>query len=151
MTGDIMYWQWILLGLVLIGLEFVISTFVSLWFGVGALLVGLMSYFFDMTTIMQLCYWIFFSVAGLSGWFIFFKKHKEKRSLKELQSQIQGQNAVVTLVDESQTAGRCRFYTPFDDREEWQFESKRSLSFGDTIVVIHLIDQQTVFVKKVGE
>ena len=145
-----MYWQWIVLGLALIGLEFVFSTFVSLWFGIGAVVVGVLSFFFETSTIMQLCYWIFFSVAGLSGWLLYQKKRKANQPLNEISAKIQGQNAVVTQVDESQTAGRCRFYTPIDDREEWVFQSKRALSFGDTVTVIHLIDEQTVFVKKVG-
>ena len=36
------WWHWLALGLLLIGAEFLVSGYVLLWFGVGALLVGLL-------------------------------------------------------------------------------------------------------------
>ena len=36
------WWHWLALGLLLIGAEFLVSGYVLLWFGIGALLVGLL-------------------------------------------------------------------------------------------------------------
>ncbi|MFT5520969.1 MAG: hypothetical protein ACI9IA_001569 [Enterobacterales bacterium] len=66
---QILYWHWIVLGLVLFVLEMLMPGFVLMWFGVGALLVGGLLYIFaDMMWQWQFIIFSIFSIASLLAW-----------------------------------------------------------------------------------
>ncbi|MFT5450952.1 MAG: hypothetical protein ACI9N9_000432 [Enterobacterales bacterium] len=69
MFEHILYWHWIVLGLVLFVLEMLIPGFVLMWFGVGALLVGGLLYIFpDMIWQWQFLIFSMFSLFSLMAW-----------------------------------------------------------------------------------
>ncbi len=66
---DLLYWHWIVLGLVLIILEMLLPGFVLMWFGAGALLVGSLLYIFpEISWQWQFFIFSIFSVLSLFGW-----------------------------------------------------------------------------------
>ena len=65
----ILYWHWIVLGLVLFVLEMMIPGFVLLWFGVSAILVGGLLYIFpDMMWQWQFFIFSMLAILSLVGW-----------------------------------------------------------------------------------
>lgn len=56
---------WFLVGLALIGAEFVIPGLTLIFFGIGALITAVCLYLFPLSFIVQVCLFLFCSVAGL--------------------------------------------------------------------------------------
>jgi len=66
---QMLYWHWIVIGLLLFVLEMLIPGFVLMWFGVGALLVGGLLFIFpEMTWQWQFFIFALFSLLSLTGW-----------------------------------------------------------------------------------
>ncbi len=66
---QILYWHWIVLGLLLVILEMLLPGFVLIWFGVGALLVGGLLYVIpEMSWEWQLLVFSIFSLTSVFAW-----------------------------------------------------------------------------------
>ena len=66
---ELLWWHWVVLGLLLIGVEMLIPTFYLVWFGLGALLVGLGTAIFPLGFAAQIGLWTVASVAmGVATW-----------------------------------------------------------------------------------
>ena len=66
---NIIYWHWIVLGLVLFVLEMLMPGFVLLWFGFGAIVLGGLLFIFpDMMWQWQFFIFSMLSVLSLAGW-----------------------------------------------------------------------------------
>ena len=52
METDLLFWHWLVLGMVLVVAEMFVPTFFILWFGFGALIVGLVEIYAPMPTIL---------------------------------------------------------------------------------------------------
>lgn len=69
MLGQLLYWHWIVFGLILVALEMLLPGFILLWFGAGAILVGVLLLIFpDIGWQWQLLIFSIFSVLSLVGW-----------------------------------------------------------------------------------
>ena len=66
MEIQVLWWQWIL--------EIFLPSFIALWFGLGALVVGLVAWFFPhMGVSWEVCIWVFASSSFVLLWFKVFK------------------------------------------------------------------------------
>ncbi|MCP4271292.1 MAG: NfeD family protein [Gammaproteobacteria bacterium] len=73
---QILYWHWIVLGLLLVILEMLLPGFVLIWFGVGALLVGSILYVIpEMSWQWQLLVFSIFSLTSVFAWRIWSKNN----------------------------------------------------------------------------
>jgi len=69
------WWQWIIAGFCLIGLELVVPSFTIIWFGAGALLVGLLTAVWpDISLSWQFLGWSVASIFFTFCWFSIFQK-----------------------------------------------------------------------------
>jgi len=76
MLETLLYWHWIVLGIVLIILEMLLPGFVLMWFGAGALLVGSLLYVLpDISWQWQFLIFSAFSILSLVGWRKWSKNH----------------------------------------------------------------------------
>lgn len=66
---QILYWHWIVFGLLLVILEMLLPGFVLIWFGVGAILVGGLQYVFpELAWQWQLLIFSIFSLTSVFVW-----------------------------------------------------------------------------------
>jgi len=73
---QILYWHWIVLGLMLVVLEMLLPGFILIWFGVGAILVGGLQYVIpDLTWQWQLLIFSIFSLSSVFAWRIWSKNN----------------------------------------------------------------------------
>jgi len=78
MLETLLYWHWIVLGIILIILEMLLPGFVLMWFGAGALLVGSLLYILpDITWQWQFLIFSVFSILSLVGWRLWSKNHSQ--------------------------------------------------------------------------
>ena len=55
--GEIAYWHWIIFGLLLSVAEIFVMSFVLLWFGISAIMVGVLLAIFDFSLTIQIILW----------------------------------------------------------------------------------------------
>ena len=65
MDIEVLYWYWMVLGLILIVAEIFIPSFTILWFGIGAMLVGMTMLVVDISFTIQVLLWTLFSICLL--------------------------------------------------------------------------------------
>ena len=139
MSLDTVYWHWLVLGIVLIIAEIFIPSFTILWFGLGAILVGVVMSLFDLSFALQLLLWTFASVVFTLLWFRWLKPKAEQRNNKELAKRsCVGESGQVIKLPTETTKGKLRFTTPVLDQDEWEFVCDASVKLGDRLQIIEI-------------
>jgi len=76
----ILWWHWIVLGIILLIIEMNLGTFFVLGLGVAAILVGLMDRLFGTTFNAELFTWILLSLLSIAAWFKWFREPRRTDS-----------------------------------------------------------------------
>lgn len=132
-----LYWHWLVIGMVLMALEIFMPTFTALWFGAGAVLVGVLLLLIpSLSLAWQVGVWSIASVVATWAWFRFFRNKSPDRTLAGLgREALLGETALVVQAPLGERRGILRFATPKLGAEEWQFLCADSVSTGDRVVV----------------
>lgn len=130
-----LWWHWLAFGLLLAAAELALPSLILIWFGAGALLVGLVLGFFPgMAMAGQLAIWLSTSLAFVALWFRFFQSADQQNPTEALLGEV----GLVTSAIDSFGKGRIRLQRPVGGREEWPAESSEPLREGDRARVISL-------------
>ena len=150
MGFEILYWHWIVLGIGLILLESPLPSFTSLWFGAGAVVVGLLLLVVPgISFTLQVLIWTVLSVALTWLWFRYLKPlsiDKTKAGLSR--ESIVGEIGQVMVVPKAERRGKLRFPAPVLGSDEWLFISQDQLAAGDRVQVVD-VSGNSLIVKKV--
>ena len=129
-------WQlWVLLGLGLAVLEIFTSTFYILWFGIAALVIGLLAWLVPGITLTTLVLaWVALASAIAAVWFLATRKRaSEKRwSADELIGEV---GLLCAPVAEFQK-GRVRFQKPILGAEEWPCIADVPIPAGERVRIV---------------
>ena len=131
------YWHWIVLGVALMLLEIFLPTFTALWFGVGAIITGLILLMApSMTVPLQLLLWTIFSAVLTWLWFRYLKPLATDKTKAGLSREaIVGEVGQVISVPVEGRKGMLRFPAPVLGSDEWAFICEGELSPGDRVRV----------------
>lgn len=134
MDIQMLYWHWLVLGVLLIIGEIFIPSFTILWFGLGALVVGLVALLIDMPFSIQVLLWTISSVLFTVLWFRLIKPKMEARNNDGLarESAI-GESGLVIKLPAGQSNGKVRFSTPVLGEDEWEFSCDTDVELGDRL------------------
>lgn len=139
-------WHWFVLGFVLIISELVIPAFAALWFGVAALLVGVLYWLFpSMSPALQLILWMIFSVLSTFLWFKYIRPlsvDKTKAGLSREATIGQVGMVIVTNLEHDQIT--VRFPIPVLGSDEWQCRTLNPVRVGDRVRVIDILGNDLV-------
>lgn len=145
---DLLYWHWIVFGVGLILLELVIPSFTALWFGLGAVVVGLalvMTPLLSLTA--QIVIWAVVSTVLTTLWFKFLKPSSRK-SEHASQQDVAGVIGLVIAKPSGNKSGKVRFSTPLLGLDEWDFQTADVVEIGDQVQVENVSDGVLQVVKK---
>jgi len=150
MGFEIVYWHWLVLGMVLMMFEIVLPSFIALWFGAGALLVGLLLLVFpELVLEVQILIWITASVIFTWFWFKYLKpKSIDKTKAGLSREAIVGQIGQVISQPLEKKRGQLRFSIPILGSEEWSFICDQDVEPGDRVVVRDVSGNTLIVVKK---
>ena len=70
---ELLWWHWLVLGMVLIGIEMLTPTFFLIWFGLGALLVGAVVAMARLSFAVQVLGWAVASLLMTWVWMRYFR------------------------------------------------------------------------------
>lgn len=144
------WWHWILGGFVLIGLELIIPSFTIIWFGLGALLVGLLIALIPaMPDWLQVLLWAVASVAFTVMWFKYLKPKGDRTHAGLSKEGIVGETGIIIKgTSDSFAKGVVRFRISILGADEWTCFADEPLPVGSTVQVED-IEGQILKVRKI--
>jgi membrane protein implicated in regulation of membrane protease activity len=134
------YWHWLVFGMILIMVEMALPSFTALWFGAGALLVGVLLLIFPALDLnWQVFIWTISSALTTFLWFRYLKPKSINRTMAGLSREaIVGEVGLVIAVPQEHRRGQLRFPVPILGSEEWDIICQQPLALGDRVVVADL-------------
>ena len=131
------WWHWMVLGVVLVLLELAIPAFFVVWFGLGALIVGLVLVAAPASSLpIQLIVWIAASLAFVFAWFKVFKVHVHRTRAGLSKGQFAGEVGLVTREIKPFQKGQIRFQKPILGSETWEAIADEDLAPGERVHVL---------------
>jgi hypothetical protein len=130
------WWHWIVGGIVLVLAELVIPSFFIVWFGLGALLTGLLTLAFDMSVTAQLATWTLASLAMVVLWFRVFKQSFVKTRIGTADGEVIGEVGLLVGAVAPFERGKVRFQRPVLGSEEWVCLADTAIAAGERVRVV---------------
>jgi len=149
MDLTLLYWHWIVIGILLMLGEIFIGTFFIFWFGAGAVVIGLLLALFPgISTTVQIIVWGVISTTFAFGWFRFLKPLSIDKTKAGLSREtLLGESGQVLSPPNGDKRGTVRFPAPVLGSDEWLFISQDQLNVGDRVSVVD-VSGNSLIVKK---
>jgi len=142
---EISWWHWVVLGLGLGLLELAVLSFFIVWFGLGALLVGialLLVPVLGVTT--QILLWAFASAAMTVLWFKVFRKDAQATRAGQANAAIGETGVLVRSIQPLGTEparGEVRFQKPLMGSDVWPCVADEAIAAGERVRVLAIDGQ----------
>ena len=141
-------WKWIAAGLALAALELVVPSFTIIWFGLAAVVVGLVSFVAGIESLpVQLGLWAVLSIVFTFAWFKFFRQETKTLSGQGKEAIIGKSGIVIKVNDSTFHSGVIRFPISVLGSDEWAYITDDPLQVGDRGVITDIAGGKLV-VKK---
>ena len=133
---DLEWWQWIILGLALVLAELAIPAFFVIWFGLGAVLVGLTLVVLPLGVTAQVALWVLASLAMVLLWFRVFRRGEHKTRIGQSDGDTLGEVGRMAKAAAPFERGRVRFQKPLLGSEEWECVVDEPIAVGERVRVV---------------
>lgn len=141
-----LWWHWIVLGIILLIIEMNLGTFFMLGLGVAAILVGVIDMLFGTTFNTELFTWILLSLLSIAAWFKCFREpHRTDSGQSNYRLDTLGR---VLEEIEPHSRGKVKFDSPVLGNTVWHATAKIRIA-KDTRVRIVQINGQLIEVEAV--
>ena len=139
-------WHWFVLGVLLILSELVLPAFAALWFGLAAIMVGVLLWLFPMMGfITQIVTWIILSVLCTLLWFKFIKPLSIDKTKAGLSREATiGQVGMVIQTHMEHDLITVRFPMPVLGSDEWNCRTLTPVQVGDRVRVVDILGNDLV-------
>lgn len=136
---QILWWHWIVLGIVLMLLELAVPSFFLVWFGLGALIIGgLLVIVADVPFAFQILGWTFSSLVFVALWFKVFKPNMFKSQAGMARGSLIGEVGLVTRDIRPYAKGQVRFQKPILGDEVWESVADDEIRVGERVRVLEV-------------
>jgi len=136
---ELLWWHWIVLGIVLMLLELAVPAFFLMWFGLGAVIVGLLMLVFpDMSMAYQVIAWTTSSILLIWLWFKVFRPNMHKTRAGLSKGMFIGEVALVTRDIRPYEKGQIRFQKPILGDEVWDSMADEEIKAGERVKVLEV-------------
>jgi len=142
LTTDLLWWHWVVFGLILITTEIFLGTFLMLGLGVAAMIVGIMDLLFFFALNTELFLWIVLSLLSIIIWFKYLKDVNIDHTGQSNYS-LDTQGIVVEPI-EAYGRGKVKFDTPVLGNTIWHATSKEDIPAGSRIKIVEIKGQLIV-------
>ncbi|GLT23513.1 membrane protein [Zoogloea oryzae] len=133
------WWHWIVLGIALVVAELAVPAFFIIWFGLGALVVGLAVLVLPISETAQVGLWVAASLAMVVLWFKVFKRGEYLQSRTragQSDGDSIGEIGLMSKAAEPFARGRVRFQKPLLGAEEWECMVDEPIAVGERVRVV---------------
>ena len=130
------WWYWLILGFCLIMAELLIPAFFTLWFGIGAITVGLVLLAIpSLGMAAQILLWAILSSAQVILWFRFFRP-KTMTAIGTSASDVIGETGVLVSNLTPHARGSVRFQKPILGADCWECYADAPISSGTRVRIV---------------
>lgn len=149
MEFELATWHWLVLGILLVIMEIFIPSFTVLWFGLGALVVGVVLWPLpELPLAAQLLIWIVASCLFAILWFKYFKPRMiDKTTAGIAREAAVGESGQVIKVPAGERRGVVRFAIPILSADEWEFICEQDVAVGDRVFIKEFSGNTLIVVK----
>jgi membrane protein implicated in regulation of membrane protease activity len=131
------WWTWVVGGILLVLAELAIPSFFVIWFGLGALLVGLLMLVLpELSLTAQLLTWTVASLAMLVLWLRVFKQSLHKTRIGMADGEVLGEIGLLVNAVAPFERGKVRFQRPLLGSEEWVCLADMAIAAGERVRVV---------------
>lgn len=130
------WWHWVVLGLCLSIAELAIPAFFIIWFGIGAIGVGLLLVFYPgLTLAAQLLVWAGVSSVLVAVWFRYLRP-KTISAVGTSAANVVGEVGIVVSDLCPNSRGQVRFQKPVLGSDLWECYADRDIKAGERVRVV---------------
>ena len=144
---ELVWWHWVVLGMVLIGIEMLTPTFFLMWFGLGALLMGAVVAVLPLGFTAQVMGWAISSQVMTGVWLRYFKNPDRTRS-GQAKEGVLGVTGLVTRAVPDMGQGEMLFQRPVLGADRWPVVADSPIAAGDKARIVDVLGQ-TLKVEKI--
>ena len=131
------WWHWEIAGIALVLLELAVPAFFVIWFGFGAMLVGLVLLLAPgLALSAQIGVWVLASVAMTVLWFRVFKRSQHKTLVGTAAGEVIGEIGLLVSAVAPFERGKVRFQRPVLGAEEWACVAESAIAAGERVRVV---------------
>ncbi len=140
MEVTLLYWHWLVFGMLLMAAEVFVPSFTIFWFGLGAMVVALILQLnHEISLSWQLASWAIASSVFAFLWFKILRPKMVDRTKAGIASEaIAGEVGQVIKMPTESSRGRVRFTTPVLGDDEWDFICSSDVVLGDRVSIKEL-------------
>ena len=137
MNFTLLYWHWLVFGMILVIAEIFVPSFTIFWFGLGAIIVAVIMLLAPgIAVAWQLFIWALASCIFALLWFRFVRPRMGDRTNAGIAREAAlGESGQVIKAPEPGARGVMRFTTPLLGSDEWQFICEQEVASGDRVYV----------------
>lgn len=136
---ELMWWHWVVLGIVLMLLELAVPAFFLVWFGLGALIVGiLLATIPALSVSAQVAAWTLSSLFFVWLWFKVFKPNMFKTRSGLARGALIGEIGLVTKGMRPYERGQIRLQKPILGDELWESVADEDIEAGARVKVLEV-------------
>ena len=148
MELQILWWYWLIFGMLLILAEMLVPSFTLFWFGLAGLgIAGLLIFLPDLAFSLQLLFWALGSIVFTVLWFRYFKPTMIDRTKAGVSKEaVIGETGMVIKPPQNELRGIVRFSIPVLGADAWEFICQKDCNVGDRIEVTD-VSGNTLIVK----
>ena len=130
------WWHWMVLGLCLSMAELLVPAFFIVWFGIGALGVGVALLFApDLSLATQLLLWAALSTVLVAVWFRHFRP-RTMTTVGTSSASVAGEVGVLVTDINPETRGQVRFQKPILGSDLWECYAEASIKAGERVRIV---------------
>ena len=130
------WWHWIVLGLALAVAELLVPAFFIIWFGIGAMGVGILLLMAPGLSIaVQVMIWAALSATLVVLWFRYLKP-RTMTAVGTSAASVAGEVGVLVSDISPETRGQVRFQKPILGSDVWECYAEHKIAAGERVRVI---------------
>jgi membrane protein implicated in regulation of membrane protease activity len=134
---NLLWWHWMVLGIALMLLELAVPAFFLVWFGVGAIIVGVLLLAVpEVGFAWQIVLWSACSLAFIFLWFKVFRPNMHKTGAGMSRGALVGEVGLVTRDIRPFEKGQIRFQKPILGDETWEALAEVEIRAGERVRVL---------------
>ncbi len=145
---ELAWWHWMVLGMVLVALEMLVPTFFLIWFGLGALLVGVVMLIAAPGFAIQIVMWSAASLIMMAAWLKWFRNPNRTRAGQAKEGVIGIAGLLTRPVTETER-GEILFQRPVLGSDRWPVVADKPIASGEKAKVVDVLGQ-TLKVERLG-
>jgi membrane protein implicated in regulation of membrane protease activity len=144
--NKLLWWHWIIFGLLLLIIEVFTGTFLLLGLAIGAIIVGFIGIILVLSLEMQLLLWSIISIIAIIMLFKYFKGHKRDSSGQS--NYAIGIKGVVEEPIDANGRGKVKFNTPILGNTIWYATAKEDIPLLAQVQIVN-VKGQLIEVEKI--